>query len=472
MSKKRQASHPSKRVAAKPAAGRAAAGRPIELRLVGMVPDGAAVGRHVGQMLHVDGGIPGETVRVKVVSTGQRFGRAQIVGVLQRSPYRVQPACKHFGVCGGCAWQHIEYSQQLRFKEKMLRDTLQAALGKTPPPIAPMIGMDEIWGTRNRVHFVITKAGTDPALGHYAAHSRQVIAIDECPVHHCTGNLVARAVCDQLGAHGVPVYDERRGTGIARHVLARVSGSTGQAQVMLVAARADFAGVRPLPADLRAAQPALKGVHLNLNPTPGVVVLGRLTRKLAGDERLDETVAGVTFRLSPTSFFQTSAAGATRLAETVLRLADRQGCNRVLDLYAGVGLFALPLARAGKQVVAVEENPTAVADAAESIACNKITGCQFESGKIERSLRRLVKEPKFDLVILDPPREGCPDWALRIVARDLAPPAIIDVSCDPAALARDLQVLTRADYRIVEIQPIDMFPHTAHIETVVLLERK
>jgi 23S rRNA (uracil1939-C5)-methyltransferase len=433
--------------------------------------EGEAIARHGDYVLFVAGAIPGEQVVADVVSTGPRYGRARVVRVIHRSPARVEPRCRHFGQCGGCSWQHINYAEQLRWKERLLRSTLEHGLPGVHLPILPMIGMSDPWGTRNKAHFLIGQQSGRLALGHYRPHSREFLPLVECPVHNATGNRVGRAMLHLLEKHQIPAFVEGGRGGVARHMLVRVSGQTGEAQATLVASRTKQPGLREIGAALAAAESAVSGVHLNTNSEPGTVIFGPHTQKLAGQNRLTEEIAGVQFLISPTSFFQTSAAGAARLVETVLRYVPAMTGGPILDLYAGVGLFAAPLARRGHRVLAVEENPTAVEDGIETLKHNRITGCRYLSGKVETTLKKLARDEQFQIAILDPPREGCPEWTMRLLARQMRPQRIIDVSCDPTALAADLALLTHAGYRVMEIQPIDMFPHTAHIESVALLER-
>ncbi len=431
---------------------------------------GEAIARERQYVLFIAGAIPGERVEIEVASTGRRYGRARLVRVVHPAPSRVAARCRHFGQCGGCAWQQIDYADQLRLKERLLRSTLEHSLPRVHLPIRPMIGQADPWGTRNKVHFLVGEHRGRAALGHFRAHSREFIPVTECPVHSAAGNRVARAMLQILDQHQVAPFDESARRGAARHILVRCSGSSDECQAVLVAANRKLRDLASLGNELIAACPNVTGVHINVNSAPGTVVLGPHTEKLAGQDRLIEEIAGVRFAVSPATFFQTSSAGAARLVETVLRLIPATTQGAILDLYAGVGLFAAPLARRGHRVTAVEENPQAVGDGIETLRSNGISGCRFQSGKVEAVIKRLARGARFDVVILDPPREGCPDWVLGMIARQIRPQRIIDVSCDPAALARDLAVLTRAGYRAIEIQPIDMFPHTPHIESVAMLD--
>jgi 23S rRNA (uracil1939-C5)-methyltransferase len=432
---------------------------------------GEAIARDRQYVLFVAGAIPGERVEIEVTSTGRRYGRGRLVRVIHPAPSRVPARCRHFGECGGCAWQHIDYADQLRLKERLLRSTLEHNLPGVHLPIRPMIGQADPWGTRNKVHFLVGLDRGRAALGHFRAHSREFIAVTECPVHSAAGNRVARTMLHLLNQHEVAPFDESARSGAVRHVLVRSGGNSDGCQAVLVAANRKLRDLARLGNELIAACPNVAGVHISVNSAPGTVVLGSHTEKIAGRDRLVEEIAGVRFAVSPATFFQTSSVGAARLVETVLRVVPVTTSGPILDLYAGVGLFAAPLARRGHRVTAVEENPQAVADGIETLRSNGVSGCRFHSGKVEAVIKKLARGAPFDVVILDPPREGCPDWVLGMIARQIRPQRVIDVSCDPTALARDLAVLTRARYRAIEIQPIDMFPHTPHIESVAVLDR-
>jgi 23S rRNA (uracil1939-C5)-methyltransferase len=293
----------------------------------------------------------------------------------------VAPPCPYFGPCGGCAWQHIDYPEQLRLKERMLASVLELALG-LPVPVGPAVGLDSPWGFRNKVHFVVGPgAGGELALGHYGVRSRNFIPVEECRVHADSGNRVAMKIRDLLRRHGVPPVDgDRPGSGTARHLLARAAERSGEVQAVLVATRRKFPGLEEVAREATAGPGGASGFHLNINRREGNLVLGSFTRRISGRERLLEEVAGVRFLVSPLSFFQTSTRAAEKLVELVVSAVPAGGRETVLDLYAGVGLFALPLARRGQRVVAVEENPYAVADGIESARLNRIRGCSRKAG--------------------------------------------------------------------------------------------
>ena len=445
-------------------------GARLRLDVNDMALEGDPLARHRGYVLFVPGAIPGEEVQAEVVHAGRKFGRVRVLEVLRPSPHRVAPPCQYFGRCGGCTWQHIAYEEQLRLKERMLGSFLEQTLG-VRIPIEPSLGLDEPWGFRNKVHFVVGRDRRgQTSLGHYGGGSRDFIPVEECRVHSDRGNQAAFRLRDLLRDHEVQAcVNENPGTGVARHVIARASQSSGDVQLTLVATKRKFPGMDELAQEIVSGPSCVSSLHLNTNTRTGNLVLGSFTRRLAGRERLLEEIAGVRFLISPISFFQTSIRVAEKLVDAVLREVDRPGIETVLDLYAGLGLFALPLAKRGRRVLAIEENPFAVDDGIATAQFNRIQGCQFKRGRVETELRRVAQRGEFEAVILDPPREGCPEGVLWELSRRLRPQRIVYVSCDPRALVRDLRILFRFGYRFDSIRPVDMFPHTAHIEAVVSL---
>jgi 23S rRNA (uracil1939-C5)-methyltransferase len=470
--------------------------------------DGDPLGRAGSCVVFVPGAIPGERVEVEAVTSNRKFCRARLLRVLRPSAARVAPGCRHFGPCGGCTWQHIAYPEQLRLKEAMLSSLLEHALGPGAPGVKPALGIaagggsgadarapgardpEAPWGFRNKVHFTLGPGsrGRGLVMGHYRRGSRSLLEASECPVHAGAGNRLAFRARDLLRREGVsgaeggeqaPRETPAASAGLARHLLARVAERSGETQLTIVGASARSRALERAARELAAGPGAPSGIHLNVQRRPGPFILGPVTRRLHGDERLREEVAGVAFLISPQTFFQTSIRAAEVLVRAVLDLVPGGGESHVLDLYAGAGLFSLPLAKRGARVVAVEENPAAVGDALASLRANGIPGaaCRFVRGRVEDVLREVVAErgagaPPLGAIILDPPREGCPPEVWEVILRRLRPERIIYVSCNPRALAADLPRAAPAGYAIRSVQPVDMFPHTAHIESVALLVRQ
>jgi 23S rRNA (uracil1939-C5)-methyltransferase len=334
----------------------------------------------------------------------------------------------------------------------------------------PATPSDEPWGYRHKVHFVFDVTTRGAAMGHYRLGTRHVLPVRECPVHDERGNRLAFAFRDALAGTRAP---ELRGLAI------RVGANTPEIMATLIVSGEPSRSVRAATRRVLEGSHAPTSVHLNLHPKRNAFIFGRETRQVAGAARMREEVAGTAFLISPTAFFQTNIAAAALLVTLVLdacgRTRDSTAVRPVLDLYAGAGLFALPLAKAGHRVTAIEENREAVADGEASQRLNRIPPerCRFIARPVEQALNAVIRRSRdpVDIVVLDPPREGCSELALQQVFGDLRPRTAVYVSCSPEALARDLASIVPHGYRIESLQPVDMFPHTDHVETVVVLGR-
>jgi 23S rRNA (uracil1939-C5)-methyltransferase len=365
----------------------------------------------------------------------------------------------------------------LRLKAALVDRLVRAAVTDAPPAHETIPGTEpgDPWGYRHKVHFVFGNA-PHLVMGHYERGSRRIIPVRECPVHDPRGNQLAFDLRDAYARAGVFAAAARsqsspasrrheRRSGVLRSVAIRVGANTSELMATLVVV--DDSDKR-LRSATRPLVDRSTGFHLNLHPRGDAFIFGRETRRLAGTERVREEVTDTSFLISPTAFFQTNVHAAGVLVRLVLD-AVPDGAD-VLDLYAGVGLFALPLAKRGHRVVAVEENREAVGDGEASVRLNRIAParCHFIARPVEAAL---TSTPSADVVILDPPREGCAASVITQVFGRLRPRRAIYVSCNPDALARDLRLIARDGYSIASIQPVDMFPHTAHVETIAILDR-
>ena len=352
------------RIASPRAARRAASDAPVTLS--GMDRSGAAVASVGDERLLVPGGIPGERVRVKRLRPVGRSVLCEIVTVEEASPNRVTPRCRHAGVCGGCAWQHIAYPEQLRRKAAALDVLLRRSMGKDAPRVLPTIGMPPgtdgmPWRFRQKAAFVFDAGPSGLAMGHFARGTNEVVAVSECPVHSQRANRIAFAMRDALVAAGVSGSGPRT-SGLVRHVVVRTTKDDSEAVAMLVAARDDAALRAPLEA-VASGPEKPEGLVLNLNDRPGPYLVGRESKRVAGTGHVKEQSLGPAFLVSPSSFFQTNVAAAATLVRLVVEALPGESGLRVLDLYSGSGLFALPLAVRGHRVTAVEESRKSVKDA-------------------------------------------------------------------------------------------------------------
>ena len=362
--------------------------------------------------------------------------------------------CKHFGVCGGCTLPGVTYAEQLARKQTELSRLLRMDV----PPLLPSPLQS---GFRSKVAFVFDSRGRTLVMGHYALGSQQVVPIDECPVHHERGNRIAFALRDRLARANIPV-------GVARHVVVRATQDGREASAMLVVRRNDKSLRNPVRGLLASADTP-DGFFVNIHDRPGPFMIGDETIKIAGRSHVKETVRDVSYLVSPTAFFQTNVGAAALLVDLVVGAAVGR---QILDLYCGSGLFALPLARAGARVTAVEENGQAIEDANANMRVNRMDSdrVRFIAARVEEAITRLAAA-RWDTVVLDPPRQGCPRSVITGVFERMKPARAVYVSCNPDALAKEVPVILTAGYRAARVQAVDMFPHTNHIETVVVLDR-
>jgi 23S rRNA (uracil1939-C5)-methyltransferase len=447
----------------------------VDIEGLDAAADGAGHASPGGRRVLVDYTLPGERVEVRVVATRGDTRIAEVVRIVRASPHRIAPACRHFGPCGGCAWQHIGYEEQLRLKQRMLQELLKQSLGARAPRVE-MVAASSPWGFRHKVNFVFAPANRSGglAMGHYRRRTQALVAVDECPVHAEAGNRLAFAFRDALVAARVDGATPDGQRGLARHLVARVTRARSETLATLVVTH-NAKALRPAVRAIADGAEAPAGLHLNVHDRPGPFLFGRDTVRLHGRDRVRETVAGISFLISPTAFFQTNIAAAETMVQLVLDHAGH--ATNALDLYAGAGLFSLPLARRGARVTAVEENPQAVEDGEASRRLNRIADaqCRFVRARAEdvaTGRRRVPGIETPDLVVVDPPRAGCPTGVLAWICRTLQPGRIVYVSCNPEALAIDLRTPLDAGYVVALVQPIDMFPHTAHLETVVVMEKR
>jgi len=372
--------------------------------------------------------------------------------------------CKHFGVCGGCSLPGVPYAEQLLQKQARLA----RLLGLPVPPLVPSPREDRF---RTKVAFVFGPEGQGRGLvmGHYARGSKQIVRVDECPVHSERGNRIAFALRDRLMRARIYGAGAQR-NGLVRHIIVRTTEDDRQAVAMLVVTRNDKALRTPIRG-LLASEDRPDGFFINIHDRPGPYMMGSETIRIDGHSHVKQDgIVDTAFLVSPTAFFQTNVGAAREIVKLVIEgVGD---ARHILDLYAGSGLLSLPLVKAGARVTAVEENRQAMKDAEANIRLNRIPGGQVKliTSSVEEALPRLSRAP-WDAVVLDPPRQGCPPGVLDAVFNHMAPPRAVYVSCNPEALAVELPVILNAGYRVTSIQPVDMFPHTPHIEAVARLAR-
>jgi 23S rRNA (uracil1939-C5)-methyltransferase len=438
----------------------------LELLIEDADDEGAGVGAAGGLEVHVAFTLPGERVRAALEHRSPHAPRAwaRLVEVVEAAPARRQPACPAFGRCGGCVLQHAAYPEQLRFKRARVARAFAAAPALAGAPVEECAAAPAELGYRDQAKYVLTRRGGRVVVASYAPRTHQPVEMTGCRVPEPEVQAAAEAAAAAAQELGVPLYDERRRTGLLRYLVAR-SNSEGRILLVVVAA-ADFAAAADLAAAVQERRPAVAGVVLDVNPSAGGVILGGTGRTLAGVDRLPERVGGVAIELGARAFFQVNRAQAARLYALAAELAAPRPDETAVDLFSGVGGIALTVAPRAGRVIGVEANREAVA-AATHAAAAAAARCEFRAADAAAGLAAIERA---EVAILDPPRKGAgPEVMARLAA--LAPRRVVYVSCEPRSLARDLALLVPRGYRLTRVCPVDLVPGTPHVETVALLER-
>ena len=430
---------------------------------------GRGVGRVDGYVVFVPDTAPGDRARARLWRVKPSFAEADLVEVESPSALRTVPPCPHFGPCGGCVWQHLGYADQLRAKESIVRESLAHLARLRDVEVGPIIEAADPWAYRNKMEFTFHPDGT---LGlHRRGAFDQVAPIDACLIQSAEANGVLRVVREWADASGLSRYDARDHTGLLRQVVIREGKRTGEIMVALITTAPDVPGIRALAGRLVAAAPQVASVLLGVNPGPSDGLALTTVAAIAGRPYIMEELAGLRFRIGLETFFQTNTAQAERLIEVVETLAGVGGGETVYDLYCGVGTFSLALARRAGRVYGLEIVTPAVDAARENAALNGIGNAEFIPGDVRRVLPDLVSRVGSpDLLVLDPPRSGAGSRVMRKIIGANAP-RIVYVSCNPTTLAPDLGELVGAAYAIRTVQPLDLLPHTHHVECVAILDR-
>jgi len=458
-------------------------GEILSLTIDDLAYGGEGVGRADGYVVFVPGGLPGDRLQVRLVQARSRFGRGAIEAVIEPSPQRVEAPCPYFGRCGGCRLQHVAYPAQLTYKTKQVADALERLGGLRDVPLRPIIGAEEIFGYRNKMEFTVARprrgAGTeaDSARGglvvglHETERYDAVLDIDRCLLQSDRMNALLAEARAFFVDRGLTVYEQDTGEGLLRFLMLREGRHTGELMTNVVTSAPAVSELAPLVARLQAREAGTTSVVLNVNPKKASVAVGVEEHLLGGRDHIRERVGGLTFRVSANSFFQTNTRQAERLFDLVVESTGLTGTETVIDLYSGTGAISLLLARRARWVYGVELAQAAVDDAGANAAANGITNCTFLAGEVRFVLPSLIaKGVTAEVVVADPPRAGFHPKALHALIT-LGARRIVYVSCNPTTLARDLGELSRGGYRVEWVQPVDMFPHTPHIEAVARLER-
>lgn len=478
-------------------------GQQYEAEIIGISHDGEGVGRVNGFTLFVAGALPGERALVRVNHLKKQYGYAGLVELLAVSPDRVDPDCSIYDECGGCQLQHLSYEAQLGVKRQQVVDNLQRIgklqvageprIGRAVAEVQereddgqgrdqdqdqdqdqgivvhPTLGMTDPWRYRNKAQVPFGEERGGLIGGFYAQGSHRIIDMEACLIQHEANDEVVARVKEIGSRLGIRAYSEETGTGLLRHVVVKVGFRTGEVMVVLVTNGTEIPRADEWIAGIREALPAVKSICHNINVRQTNVIFGDETRVLWGNEVIYDYIGEVKFAISARSFFQVNPVQTEVLYGKALEYAALTGGETVVDAYCGIGTISLFLAQRAGQVYGVEIVEEAISDARKNAELNGMTNVHFEAGPAEVVLPEWTRQGvRPNVIVVDPPRKGC-DPALLATILELRPQRVVYVSCSASTLARDLRVLVDGGYGVAEVTPVDMFPHTTHVENVALL---
>lgn len=457
-----------------------------KVEITSIADKGRGVGRASdGRVLFVQKVAPGDIVDVEITRRKPDWAEGVAIHYHRLSPFRVEPFCEHFGLCGGCRWQHVDYLDQIRFKEQMVREALQR-IGKVEPrAFLPIVPAEKTTYYRNKVEFAFSNkrwlsreeleagvSNVEDVLGfHLPGAFDKILDIRHCWLQDAPSNELRLAIKRLAIEQGLSFFDLKRNEGFMRHIMIRLS-TLGECMLIVSFFEDDRTKITRLLDAIIQEFPQLTSVFYCINSKPNDYV-GDLEMVLYhGKDHIVERLGEVRFKIGPKSFFQTNSYQAKVLYDKVVEFANLTGSENVYDLYTGVGSIGLYVSQWCRQVVGIEEVPEAIEDAKANAALNRITNCLFYAGDVKDILSTefAAKHGQPDLVITDPPRAGMHRDVVKILLQ-LQAPKLVYVSCNPATQARDIQLLSEM-YELEKIQPVDMFPHTHHVETVALLVRR
>ena len=431
---------------------------------------GVGIGKFEGFTVFVDGGLVKDKIKVKITKSKKNYAVGDIVEIIEPSPYRVERKCsKELKDCGGCQIQELDYQEQLNIKTNEVKQVI-SRIGKLEDVVVhPALGMEEPFRYRNKAQFPIQKVDGSPVIGFYKKKSHDIIPTDQCIIQHDVNDKIIKIIKTYIRAYKVSVYDEKTHTGVLRHLVTKVGFTSKEVMVVLVANGRKLPYLNELASVLKENIPGFKTLVVNVNREKTNVTLGNENRVMYGDGKINDIIGDLVFEISPLSFFQVNPVQTEVLYNKALEYAALGENDTVFDIYCGIGTISLFLAQRAKKVYGIEIVEEAIKDAKRNAEINNLDNVEFYVGKAEDVVPKMYKQGKrANVVVVDPPRKGCDEKVLDTIV-SMQPDRVVYVSCNPSTLARDLAYLNEKGYKSLEVQPVDMFPHSVHIENVALI---
>jgi 23S rRNA (uracil1939-C5)-methyltransferase len=442
----------------------------VEVVFEDLTHEGAAVAKIDGYPIFVQGGLPGEKAKIKVLKVNKGYGFGKLEELLERSHFRVEVLSDEANKYGGCQLQHISYEGQLLYKENQVRQVL-TRIGKLEEVhVHPVLGMEHPWHYRNKAQVPVGEKDGKLIAGFFKPRSHDIVDTKESLIQIEEINEAVQTVKEIASKLGITAYEEETHKGVLRHIMARYGRETGELMVVIITRMNNFKQKDQLVEEIVARLPKVKSIVHNINGKRTNVIMGDIYNVLWGSSVIYDTIGGVKFAISARSFYQVNPVQTNVLYEKALEFADLSGEETVIDAYCGIGTISLFLAQKAKKVYGVEIVNEAIEDAKRNAELNSITNVEFAVGSAETVIPQWYEEGiRADVLVVDPPRKGCDEALLKTII-EMKPKKVVYVSCNPGTLARDLRILEDGGYKTVEVQPVDMFPQTTHCEVVARIQ--
>lgn len=471
----------------------------IECMMHALGHEGQGIGKYEDFTVFVSGALPGERILAKIIKVEKRYAVGRLLEILEPAEARTVPKCEIFKRCGGCQLQHMDYQAQLHWKRQMVVDNLERIGKLSDVLVHPTIGMDNPWNYRNKAQVPVGECkhgdrdreqladdGCSLISGFYAARSHEIIPFDSCDIQHQSNNELVVAVRRIAGRYGVSAYNEQTHQGLLRHIIVRTAFQTGEIMITLVINGKRLPNQQQIVTEIAQLSDNIRSICLNQNREKTNVIFSERTEVLYGSDKIFDYIGDIRFGISARSFYQVNPVQTEILYKKALEYAGLTGKETVIDAYCGIGTISLFLAKQAHKVYGVEIVPEAIEDARYNAAINGIENVEFAVAKAEEWIPKLYRNLKEssekgttadsiasklpEVIVVDPPRKGC-DQALLDTIIAMKPQRVVYVSCDSSTLARDLRILVDGGFEVKEVQPVDMFAMTGHVETVVLMSR-
>ncbi len=442
-----------------------------QLEISSLGHSGEGIGKVDGFTVFVEDAIPGDLINVKITTLKKNYGIGKILEIINPSKDRVEPKCPVANTCGGCQIMYMDYGAQLETKRVMVEETLKR-IGKINVPVQPTLGMENPYEYRNKAQFPVGVMDGKAILGFYKKGSHDIVDTEYCHIQSPINEEIVKVMKKYIDDFGVEVYDEKNNMGLIRHIVTKVGFTTGEVMVVIVTNGKKLPNKEELIKSLQENVVGLKSVVQNINKKNTNVIFGETTFTLYGEDKIVDYIGDLKFNISAKSFYQVNPAQTKVLYDKALEFANLTGEERVFDIYCGIGTISLFLAKKAREVHGIEVVEAAIEDAKENATINNLVNTNFHVGRAEIVVPKLYEDGiRADVVVVDPPRKGCEESVLETIV-NMAPKRVVYVSCNPATLARDLAYLDEKGYKTIEVQPVDMFPHSSHVEVVTLLVKE